>query len=357
MSMTRFVTSDGLPGFLAHLAKGGQRVLAPVEKQANKPSVVFEPWQEGKPFTLAKATVPPKEAVLPQCETLLKFKKAKDPENPQHMTLSLEDQAQANAVPTVVFACRPCDARGFAVLDRPYLQGPFADPYYKARRDNLTVITLTCPSGCNTCFCHWVGGGPSSPEGSDILMTEIEGGYVLQAMTPKGESCLKDSSLPDGADSFSKAEEARKAAWKTLIPAPDIKAAPEKIAALFTDTAFWQSQTERCLSCGACTYFCPTCYCFSITDEGEGLSEKGGRRLRSWDNCMSSLFTREASGHNPRTAKAFRMRNRVSHKFATYPENWGAFSCNGCGRCISNCPVCLDIRAIVLAALDKGADA
>ena len=82
------------------------------------------------------------------------------------------------------------------------------------------------------------------------------------------------------------------------------------------------------------------------------MSEKGGRRLRSWDNCMSSLFTREASGHNPRTLKAFRMRNRVSHKYSTYPENWGSFSCSGCGRCIGNCPVHLDIRAIVLDAIE-----
>lgn len=78
--------------------------------------------------------------------------------------MSLDDSIEAQ--PTVVFACRPCDARGFSVLDRPYLQGPFADPYYKARREALTVVTITCASGCNTCFCHWVGGGPSSPEGS-----------------------------------------------------------------------------------------------------------------------------------------------------------------------------------------------
>lgn len=350
MSITRFVTSDGLPGLLAFLSQNGRRVLVPVEKPGNKRSVVFEAWKQGLPFTLEKATVPPKAAVLPQCETLLTYKKSKDPENPERVSISLDDAIEAR--PTVIFACRPCDARGFAVLDRPYLEGPFADPYYKARREGLTVITLTCAAGGNTCFCHWVGGGPSSPQGSDVLMTEIEGGYVLQAVTPRGEELLAASDLPDGAERFPQAEEARKAAWAGLEPAPDIKDAPEKLAALFTDAAFWQNQTERCLSCGACTYFCPTCYCFSITDEGEGLSEKGGRRLRSWDNCMSSLFTREASGHNPRTLKAFRMRNRVSHKFSTYPENWGAFSCNGCGRCISNCPVCLDIRAIVLAALN-----
>lgn len=355
MSMIRFLAADGLPGFLAHLARNGRRVLVPMEKPANKPSVVFEPWQEGASLTLAKATVPPKQAVLPQCETLFSFRKSKDTADPSRVSLQLEETPPPQ--PTVVFACRPCDARGFAVLDRPYLHGPFADPYYKARRESLVVITQTCAEGCNTCFCHWVGGGPSSPEGSDVLMTAIEGGYILQAITTRGEVCLADAPLPDGAALFPKAEEARKAAWQSLKPAPDLGDAPKRLAALFTDLAFWQEQTDRCLSCGACTCFCPTCYCFNITDEGEGLSERGGRRLRSWDNCMSSLFTREASGHNPRSTKALRMRNRVSHKFATYPENWGGFSCNGCGRCISNCPVCLDIRAIVLAALEKGADA
>ena len=356
MSTTRFVTSDGLPALLAFLSQNGRRVLVPVEKPANKRSVVYEPWSGGMPFTLEKATVPPKAAVLPQCETLVSYKKSKDPENPERVTMSLDDSIEAQ--PTVVFACRPCDARGFSVLDRPYLQGPFADPYYKARREALTVVTITCASGCNTCFCHWVGGGPSSPEGSDVLMTEIEGGYVLQAVTPKGEELLAASDLPDGAEQFSLAEAARKAAWATLEPAPNIKGAPEKLAALFTDTEFWQSQTDRCLSCGACTYFCPTCYCFSITDEGEGLSEKGGRRLRSWDNCMSSLFTREASGHNPRTAKALRMRNRVSHKYWYAPDySDGRFACTGCGRCIKQCPVSLDIREIVLNAIADDAEA
>ena len=350
MSITRFVTADGLPAFLAHLSKSA-RVLAPVEKPGNKTAVVFEPWKEGKPFTLAKATVPAKEAVLPQCEVLVRYSKTKDPNDPGKCTMTLDDTPQAE--PTVVFGSRPCDARGYVTLDRPYLHGPFADPYYKARRDQLTVITLTCPSGCSTCFCHWVGGGPTSPEGSDVLMTEVEGGYVLQAMTDKGAALLEGSSLADGADRFADAEAARKAAWASLEKAPSLAEAPAKVAARFEDVEFWQQETDRCLSCGACTYFCPTCYCFNITDEGDGLNGREGRRLRTWDNCMSPLFTREASGHNPRTAKALRMRNRVSHKFATYPENWGAFSCNGCGRCVSNCPVHLNIRAIVLAAINK----
>ncbi|MDR1776936.1 MAG: 4Fe-4S dicluster domain-containing protein [Desulfovibrio sp.] len=352
MRVIRFIQSDGFPDFLARLSRNN-RVLAPVVKPAGKRSVVFEQWREGMPVILEKTTVPPKEAVLPQCETLFVCKKSKNPDNPEDvgMTLGTVPEDASTTLPTLIFACRSCDARGFAVLDRPFLKGPFADPYYKARRARLAVITLTCSTGCNTCFCHWVGGGPSSPEGSDVLMTEIEDGFVLQAMTPAGEALLESSNLADGKDIFPKAEAARKAAWASLLPAPDLKNAQQKVAAVFKNEQFWREHAAACLSCGACTYFCPACYCFNITDEGDAFEADGARRLRSWDNCMSSLFTREASGHNSRAQKAQRLRNRVSHKFSTYPENWGKFSCNGCGRCISNCPVHLDIRDVVVNAL------
>lgn len=351
MSKTRFVDAAGLPDFLAFLSQQGLRVLAPAEiPAASKPSVVFAPWQKGDKVCLKKATVPPKRSVLPECETLFTFKREGSCEYMCRNELVLREQEEAG--PTVIFGCRPCDARGFDCLDKPFTKGLFVDPYYKARRDKIIVISLTCNTGCETCFCHWVGIGPTSPVGSDILLTEIEDGYVLQAITGKGQELLDKSALADGAEAFPKAEEVRKKAWASLKPAPKLAEAPKKLAAMFDDLEFWREQTEKCISCGACTYFCPTCYCFNITDEGEAESGKGGRRLRSWDNCMSSLYTREASGHNPRLRKGQRMRNRVSHKFWTFSENWGSFLCSGCGRCIANCPVHLDIRAIVLAAMD-----
>ena len=184
-------------------------------------------------------------------------------------------------------------------------------------------------------------------------MTELNDGFVLQAVTDKGKALLEASPLADAADREADVMETRKKAWQTLIAKEDLKYAPDRVLERFTDMDFWTRETDRCLSCGACTYFCPSCYCFNMTDEGSGMG-KPGRRLRSWDNCMSSLFTREASGHNPRATKAERMRQRVTHKFATYPENWGAFSCMGCGRCISNCPARIDIRRIVLDAIEYG---
>lgn len=355
MSKTGFVAKDGLDKFLDALSSIGMKVLAPMDRPATaKPSVVFAAWQKGMAFTLAKATVPPKEAVLPECETLFSFKKRASPEGPEKSWIQLSEPQDSE--PTVIFACRPCDARGFDCLDKPYLRGLFKDPYYAGRRENLTVISLTCDTGCETCFCHWVGGGPTSPIGSDILMTRIESGYVFQALTEKGEALLEKAKVEDGSEKFHEAEEVRKKAWATLVPAPKLDKARESLKSIFTDGDFWTHWTDRCISCGACTYFCPTCYCFNITDEGHAATGRGGRRLRSWDNCMSSRYTREASGHNPRPHKSQRMRNRVSHKFWTFPENWGSYLCSGCGRCITNCPVNLDIRAIVLAAIEAEAN-
>lgn len=348
--ITRYFPADALTKVVASMADE-RRVLIPVTQPAVKNSVIFAPFSAGMTVELHKASVAPKEAVLPQCETLLTYSKQKDAEDPSKVNLVLDDKPQAQ--PTIVFGCRPCDARGFAVLDRPYLDGPFVDPYYQARRKQLIVITQTCPTVGTTCFCHWVGSGPNSTTGSDIMLTAIDGGYVLEAVTERGEALLAGMKLEDGTPFMDKAKAARAAVEAQLAPAPDLTQAQEKIAARFNDSTFWEEQTAQCLSCGACTYMCPTCYCFNITDEGDGVC-KAGRRLRTWDTCMSPLFTREASGHNARMSKAQRMKNRISHKFSTYPENWGGeFSCNGCGRCINNCPVNLDIRAIVLAAINE----
>lgn len=350
MSANRFVAHKGLDAFLAFLSQNADQLLVPTEKPAtSKPTVIFAPWQKGQPALLKKSTVSPKEAVFPECEVLFKFKKPGGETAAPKMELTVPEDARS----TIVFGGRPCDAAGFPALDRVYMQGLFKDPYYKARREKLIVITKTCNTGCQTCFCHWVGMGPTSPLGSDILMTEVEGGFVLQPMTDKGRDLLGRSNLEDGQEKFPEALETRKKAWATLKPAPEIGDAPQALKKMFADLDFWTRQTDRCISCGACTYFCPTCYCFNITDEGEAQTENGGRRLRSWDNCMSSRYTREASGHNSRPLKSERMRNRVSHKFWTYPENWGAFLCTGCGRCIVSCPVHLDIREIVTSAINE----
>jgi ferredoxin len=195
-----------------------------------------------------------------------------------------------------------------------------------------------------------VGGGPDDSTGSDVLVTPVEGGYVLEAVTKRGETLLDSPLLADAGDKSEEAASARERGRKSLGQAQDIGKASESLLAIFDDQGFWEDVAAKCLSCGACTYLCPTCYCFTLSDESNGLS---GKRLRSWDTCMSFQFCLEASGHNPRPTKAHRLKNRVGHKFSYYPTLHDQITaCCGCGRCIKSCPVSVDIREIVLKAIE-----
>jgi ferredoxin len=283
----------------------------------------------------------PKAALLPQSETLFGFVLKKDPVDPRKTEVELK--AEIEEPPTVILCGRPCDARGFTIIDPVFLD---ADPYYRKRREGTTIITLACPTAYEGCFCTSVGGGPADKAASDVLVTELDQGYYVEPLTDKGREALKDAPLEEGAPHREEAEERQRKAFtrvkKAFPGGKDLKVSPER----FESDRFWQEASAKCLSCGACTYLCPTCYCFNITDE-QGVDT--GERIRSWDACMFSHFTLEASGHNPRAQKWQRLKQRVGHKFVYYPEKYGEAACSGCGRCIRLCPVSVEISGIVAA--------
>jgi sulfhydrogenase subunit beta (sulfur reductase) len=345
MALVKYLKSTNLKPWLAELAQENS-VYAPYY-EGN--AVIFAPFdQEQELFIENAATTPPKKTVFPQSEKLVDFIYTKDPEDLSRILIDSKEILPEGT--SVVFGGRPCDVRGFTMFDRVYLNEKAPDIYYRARRENTVFITLACDSTENTCFCHWVGSSPSDTTGSDILAVPVADGFFLQAVSGKGESLLTSKLLTDGE---SKADEAKKVCddvTNSLTQAPDLSSSPEKLLAVFDNMEFWESISAKCISCGTCTYLCPTCYCFNITDETQGLK---GSRIRSWDNCMSALFTMEASGHNPRPTKAHRLKNRVGHKFSYYPDlHDGVISCCGCGRCIKSCPAGVDIREIVLKAIE-----
>ena len=346
MAAVKFIASEKLPEWIKALA-GTRRVLVPVEEGG---SVVFRPYDPAKkPVFDSDATAPPKAAIFPASQELFSYAYGKDAEDPGKQTLALTPRTEAE--PTVVFGSKPCGARGFLIFDRVYQGKKFPDPYYIAAREATAFVTMACATAENTCFCHWVGSGPADAAGSDVLLTPVAGGYVAEAVTDKGAALLEGSFFADGAAKAQEAEGVKTAAREALGEAPDIADAPKALLAAFDDMDFWRDQSDKCISCGACTYLCPTCYCFSITDEGVGNS---GRRLRSWDACMHFQFTLEASGHNPRPTKAHRLKNRVGHKFSYYPTlHEGLIACCGCGRCVKSCPVSVDIREIVQNAVAR----
>ncbi len=338
MAASKFLAFDATAEVLAAAGRT-RRVFAPCREGE---IVLFRPWVAGDPVPVAAtAAVSAKAVLLPPCETLLTCFADRE------RRLRLETPEPDD--PVLLFGCRSCDARGFEALDRACLHGPFADTAYGIRRQNAVIVVRTCEVPEPTCFCTWTGGGPACPEGADVLLTDVAGGSVLEAISGKGEHLLAEWDLPDAVDRLEEVRTVRAAAAAALPSAPDLSAVPERLAARFTDTAFWEAHAAGCLSCGVCTHLCPTCRCFNITDEGDPADAGGSRRLRTWDSCMSALFTREAGGHNPRASTAARLRNRISHKFRYAPESDdGRFSCTGCGRCIRACPVSFDIRDVVL---------
>jgi sulfhydrogenase subunit beta (sulfur reductase) len=278
----------------------------------------------------------PKHLFLPQTEALFSYQAGRD-------RLSLDVPSGAGSG-RVLFGVRPCDARGISFLDRVFGR----DSYYQERRKGTWVVALGCPTPQPGCFCRFTGGGPFSAEGSDLMLADIGDAYVVFPGTERGEALLDGLDVQEAGESdLSLAREAAGRAEACMEEAIDPEALRAKLTHAFHHP-LWQELTEGCLSCGVCTYLCPTCYCFDLSDEGKGQE---GERIRTWDSCQFPVFTKQASGFNPRPTGKERFRQRIMHKFSYLVEDQGGLGCTGCGRCVSRCPVNLDIRELVKAFL------
>jgi len=245
---------------------------------------------------------------------------------------------------TVVFGVRPCDARGVKLLDALFLDTNPVDTFYSRRRENTTLIGLACKELGPTCFCTSVGGTPDDAHDMDIMLYEVEGGYLVEAVTEKGRFLIPGGEWNETTAST------KQLTFSGQFPVPEKGKWPDH----FNDD-YWMKISERCLSCRACAYVCPTCRCFAVRDEMLAAGEF--ERIRCWDSCAGENYRRVAGGHKPRAEKGERLRNRFFCKFYYYPEQYGlgaASACTGCGRCIEVCPVGVDITE-VLIGLEKSA--
>ncbi|EGV50288.1 4Fe-4S dicluster domain-containing protein [Candidatus Endoriftia persephone] len=283
-----------------------------------------------------------KEFAFPQREVFFRFE-TKD-------GVPLLTSTLPNPKPTVVFGVRPCDGRGMPRNDTVFSK-EFEDPYYWARREKLTLVGLACnePHSPN-CFCQSVGGSPHSEEGLDILMTDLGDRFHVKGITAKGVEIMER-----GRNTFDEVHDGDLAEVEKVHdasrshpqrPIGDLDAIPEAIRSHF-DSPLWDEMAQHCIGCGICTFLCPTCHCFDINDEVAGPNADKGERVRTWDNCQFPDFTMHTSGHNPRGDLGSRLRQRVSHKFLYFVENHETQQCTGCGRCISECPVGIDIVAVL----------
>ena len=321
-----------LDALFAALLNDGRRILAPTDRDGRTElQPVTEPGQVAK--DCLQTTLSAKETVFPKVERLLSYTLAPG-------QVELRD-AEPKAAPTVVFGIRPCEAAGFRALDAVF-NWDTRDRFFNARMEALAVIGVSCTRSDDACFCTAVGGGPGSTQGSDILLTPTDGGYLAEVLSEKGQAI---AALAPGL--FQAAPGADKDAQLAQVASAfDQPALTAKLPALFA-SGLWDEQALRCVGCGACAFVCPTCVCFDIQEEA---GKQGGERLRLWDSCGSRQFTLHASGHNPRETQGQRWRQRVYHKFSYYPERYDRLGCVGCGKCTRACPVDMNLREHLCAA-------
>lgn len=241
--------------------------------------------------------------------------------------------------PSLVFAL-PCEARAVLdVLDKVFIGKEPPDGFYLSRRASSLIVIVACLFPDEVCFCNWVGGGPFWHTDDSPFLVPLEKGFYLEDPTGVFPPTYEEVSVELGE----RVEKLKKQAELSLEePFTIDRDFPEKLYDNFYSGS-WEKLARKCLNCGACTFSCPTCYCFDLMVDGA----LRGYQLCNWDSCMFAKFTLHASGHNPRPGYTERVRQRVLHKFSYFPMREGSFGCVGCGACITSCPVNWDIREAI----------
>lgn len=325
------VSKNDIPSFLDKLISEYQ-VFAPVQEGSY---TLFKQICSGADaaLTAGNTKLPVKEIIFPQSEKLFNYNVTAEGAK---LESTIDDQKK------VVFGVRPCDAKSLTLLDNVFNNDKYQDPYYLTRRANTILVGIGCNSPASTCFCTSVKGGPFDTKGLDLLLVDTGDAYVVEVVTEKGKALVENAGFAAASDA-DKATAAKAKDEAQVTCQVNTDGLKEKLDVNFYDP-IWEKIHEKCLGCGACTYLCPTCHCFDIVDDAVDCN---GCRVRNWDSCAFPLFTLHGSGHNPRTSNKERYRNRIMHKFKYFVDNFGEIACVGCGRCIKNCPVNMDIRVVL----------
>jgi sulfhydrogenase subunit beta (sulfur reductase) len=246
--------------------------------------------------------------------------------------------------PLALLGARSCDLHAIAIQDRVFMEGRYVERDYALRREGAFVVVVNCGEPGGTCFCTSMGTGPRAESGFDLALTELTEGehrFLVEVGSDRGRDVLallpvRGATGDDRATATAVTDDAAERMGRRL----DTAGLPALLAANLDHPRFSQV-AERCLTCGNCTLVCPTCFCTSVEDVND-LADGSAERWRSWDSCFSTEYSYIHGGSIRRSPRA-RYRQWLTHKFGTWFDQFGTSGCVGCGRCVTWCPVGIDV--------------
>jgi ferredoxin len=255
------------------------------------------------------------------------------------------EQAVEDAPKYAFLGVRACELAAIAVQDRVFIGGTYVDPHYAVRRERACLIAVNCGQAGATCFCTSMGTGPRATAGYDLCLTEVLDGerhyFVAEPGTELGRELL--AGMPCRSATEAELDAACRVS-ETAVAQMGRTLDTHGIAELLianSEHPRWDDVANRCLTCGNCTAVCPTCFCTTVEDTTD-MSGEHAERWRRWDSCFTLDFSYIAGG-SIRTSARSRYRQWMTHKLATWYEQFGSSGCVGCGRCITWCPAAIDI--------------
>ncbi|KAF0215250.1 MAG: 4Fe-4S [Geobacteraceae bacterium] len=317
-----FLSNESFPLFLQGLAASGD-LHGPV--LTDDGVMAFRPICSPADIQLdcIRTLIPPKKYFFPPKEAILTYSPVKG-----------YQLTKAAGKKVILFGLHPCDLAGIAYLDRVFLESQ-PDPLFVKRRKAVTLIGLSCEPD-EYCFCGTMG--TAEPQNFDIFMHRTEAGFYLSAGSSRGKKIIRRLSVLLEAR-----EPPSPVPCECKIEETILQAATR--GETFSESRLWEDFAGRCLSCGACSLCCPTCYCFDVQERGR-LDGETAERLREWDNCLFKSHGEVAGGHNFRKTREERFRYRFQHKYLGFGPMRGIVSCVGCGRCRDVCPVKIDLMEL-----------
>jgi ferredoxin len=250
-----------------------------------------------------------------------------------------------------IIGVRACELAAMAVQDRVFMQGTYGDPGYRSRREALFVVAVNCSEPGGTCFCASLGTGPAAISGFDLVLTEVlldgEHFFIVAAGSAEGRAVQNElPAQPADERDMNAADTLIRGAAERMGRQLDLTDLPALLHRA-AESPRWSDVARRCLGCANCTLVCPTCFCSNVEDVTD-LAGTTAQRRRVWDSCFTLDFS-YMHGGSIRTATSSRYRQWLTHKLAAWVDQFGVSGCVGCGRCITWCPVGIDLTEEVAA--------